>query len=313
MKTSFKIYIFLTITLILWASAFVGIRAGLKVYSPGALALLRYFIASLAILPLYIIYRRKKENFTRADIVSLIILGILNFSIYNVALNTGEKLVDASLASFVIAQSPVLTVILARIFLKERLMLLGWVGLIVSIIGVLIIALTHHTSMRFQLSLLDILVAALCSSVACIMQKSLLKKMNGIEMTAVIIWIGVIPLFIFSPQLWRELHHATLFQTFPVIYLGIFPGALAYMFWALALKELPAVKAINSLYTMPILATFIGWLWLGEVPKLFAFIGGLIAFIGALMVHFSKVHLQQDQLKDQFTGERFPLPLSKDR
>lgn len=50
---SFKVVFIVIIAIVLWASAFIGIRIGLADYSPGALALLRFMIASLCLLIIY--------------------------------------------------------------------------------------------------------------------------------------------------------------------------------------------------------------------------------------------------------------------
>ena len=78
----------LALTLVLWASAFAGIRAGLRAYSPANLAVLRFLIAS-AVLGIYAAvahFRRPKFR----DIPGLILSGAIGISFYNLALNYGE-------------------------------------------------------------------------------------------------------------------------------------------------------------------------------------------------------------------------------
>ena len=49
-KIDFRVALAITVTLILWSSAFAGIKVGLKGYSPGHLVLLRFLTASLVLL-----------------------------------------------------------------------------------------------------------------------------------------------------------------------------------------------------------------------------------------------------------------------
>ena len=80
----------LAFTLVVWASAFAGIRAGLRAYSPANLAILRFLIASL-VLAFYaaIAHFRRPEL---SDLPGLVITGAIGISFYNLALNYGERI-----------------------------------------------------------------------------------------------------------------------------------------------------------------------------------------------------------------------------
>lgn len=125
-------------TLLLWASAFAGIKAGLSAYSPGQLALLRFLVgsASMAVLA-------RLRGFglpERKDIPRILAVGFLGFTVYHVFLNYGERTVSAGAASLIVSFTPVMTALLASFFLRERLRFLGWAGIAVSVSGVALIS-----------------------------------------------------------------------------------------------------------------------------------------------------------------------------
>jgi drug/metabolite transporter (DMT)-like permease len=90
---------------------------------------------------------------------------------------------------------------------------------------------------------------------------------------------------IFSPGLFREIQTASLESTAAVIYMGIFPGAIGYVSWALVLSRLPASRAASFLYLIPAVAIVIAWIWLGEIPTLLAAIGGILVLSGVILVN----------------------------
>ncbi len=73
--------------------------------------------------------------------------------------------------------------------------------------------------------------------------------------------------------------------TLAVVYLGVFPGAIAYVAWAYVLSHGPAGRTATVLYLTPVLAIGIAWIWLGEVPKALSLFGGVIALAGVVVVN----------------------------
>ena len=270
----------------IWASAFVGIRYSLTAYHPGSLALLRYLIASVFML---IIYKQpfvKKSKVKLADLPVIVLCGISGIALYNIALNTSETAVSASVASFIVAQVPVLITILAIIFLKESAKLTIWLGMLASIIGTSLIALSHPLGSSFyHWGIVAAIAAALFSALYSIIQVPVLRRLHPIQFTSYAIWSGTIVLLVYSPQLFSDLHHVTLGPTLTIVYLGIFPAALGYLVWSYALTRIPASKAASALYLSPIIATLLGWWLLNETPHLLEISGGLISLIGAYAVN----------------------------
>src|ERR1700726_1794998 len=88
------------VTVVLWASAFVGIRAASQQLSPEALALGRLTIASIA-LGLLVLARREPWP-SRRDLPAIALIGVLWFALYNIALMEGERRVDAGTAALLV-------------------------------------------------------------------------------------------------------------------------------------------------------------------------------------------------------------------
>jgi drug/metabolite transporter (DMT)-like permease len=278
----------LILCLFFWSSAFVGIREGLKDYDPGSLALFRYLVASFCMIFFYLRAHHRHAKISFKEVLTIFLVGVIGFTIYNVALNYGEVSVNAGISSFIVSQMPVGIVILAAIFLKEKLSPAGWLGMLVSTLGVTVIALSGKHNLNFSVGIIYLIIATVAGSIYSVLHKPFLKKFNPVEFTSYAIWSGTLVLLIYLPTLIHEIPCAHLSSTLAAIYLGVFPGAIGYMAWCYVLYHFSTAKAGSSLYLMPLIATFLGWLVLGEVPAVISLVGGVIALLGAIIVNACK-------------------------
>ena len=268
------------VTVVLWASAFVGIRAAGEDLSPGALSLARLLVGSASLGALVLV---RRERFpARRDLPAIALCGALWFGLYNVVLNAAERLVEAGTAAILVGTGPVLIAIFAGVLLGEGFPRALFAGCAVAFAGVVVIGLaTSERGLDAGLGAALCLLAAFAYAGGVVIQKPLLKRVSALQITWLACGVGTISCLPFAPALLSELGEADASAVGWVVYLGVFPTAVAFTTWAYALSRTTAGRMGATTYLVPPLAVLMGRLALREAPPALALLGGALCLVGA--------------------------------
>ncbi|SDD41271.1 DMT family transporter [Streptomyces prasinopilosus] len=264
-----------TVTVVLWASAFVSIRSAGSAYSPGALALGR-LTAGVLVLGAICLWRREGMP-PRSAWRGITVSGVLWFGFYMVALNWGEQQVDAGTAALLVNVGPILIALLGARLLGDSTPPRLLAGMAVSFAGAVTVGLSMSGEGGSSvLGVVLCLLAAVAYAAGVVAQKPALGTGSPLQVTTYGCLVGAVVCLPFAGQLVREAADAPVSATLNMVYLGVFPTALAFTTWAYALTRTSASRMGATTYAVPALVVLMSWLALGEVP------GPLTLLVGAL-------------------------------
>ncbi|WP_374116578.1 DMT family transporter [Streptomyces gilvus] len=267
------------VTVVLWASAFVSIRSAGTAYSPGALALGRLLSGSV-VLGVMLVVRREGLP-PRSAWRGILISGVLWFGFYSVVLNWGEQQVDAGTAALVVNIGPILIALLGAKVLGDPMPPRLLAGMAVSFAGAVAVGLSMSGEGGSSvLGVVLCLLAAISYAAGVVAQKPALRQAGALQVTAFGCLVGAVLCLPFAGQLAHEAAHAPGSATLNMVYLGVFPLALAFTTWAYALARTTASRMGATTYAVPALVVLMSWLALGEVPGLLTLAGGALCLAG---------------------------------
>jgi drug/metabolite transporter (DMT)-like permease len=198
-------------------------------------------------------------------------------------LNAAERHLDAGTAAMLVNVAPILVAVAAGALLGE-----GWprpllVGIAVSFAGVTIIAVDGATGRTDGLGIVLGLVTAVLYAAGVLAQKVALRTTDGLTATWLGCAVGTAVLLPVAPQAVAELTRAPIPAVVAVVYLGVFPTALAFTTWAYTLARMDAGRLGVTTYLVPPIAILAAWPLLGEVPPVLAVVGGVVCLVGVAL------------------------------
>ena len=292
--SSLKANVAMCAAAILFGASVVAVRVAVRDVSPLALALLRFGQGALLLFMWLLIRSRQQLRASRADLPMLAFLGAVLYAVFPVAFNAGLRLTEASRGSLILATSPIVTSLLARIVNNERLSRRQFVGVLIGCIGVALtlVEQLRNTQESGNALLGDalMLLVAISGAVYSVYAKRLVQRYTPLTITAYAMLFGSLLLL---PAVVGEGHPFGAAgisdnDVLLILFLGICGGAIAYYLSTYALLRLMPTEAAVYINLNPMVATILGITLLSEklTPEFVA--GFIIVLAGVLLVNWPK-------------------------
>src|SRR5262245_5121356 len=250
---------------LLWASAFSVAKVAIADCPPLLALMVRFLLAGVFMLAAAAL-TGLPFRLSRRDIVIFALLGVANQAVYLGLSYVGIRSISSGLAALVISANPVLTAVLAAVFLNEQMTWRKTLGLILGVAGVAFVVHSRLVGGVEDPVGIGFTVAALVSLVGGTILFKKLAPTGGL-------WIGnsvqslaagfVIFPFAFSFERVGDIVPSWRLMA-SLVYLALFVSVFAYLLWFHLLKVSSATAASSYHFLMPPLGILFGWLLLGE-------------------------------------------------
>ena len=279
----------------IWGGAFPAIKYLLNWLSPLQLVKLRYILATPFFLTVLLFKDRKslieiKNNYK----TSLLIAAFFGVIGYNLSLAWGELRIPSGTASLIINLSPIFTLILAVLFLKEPITVRKTVGMIVSFVGLILLihlGASSNETLDYYLYALITLLAPMSWAIFTVASKNLSKRFDSLTVTGLTIVIGTIPLFFtIGPADRTALQRMPLAAWGSLLFLSYLSTCIGYSVWVWALRRLPSSQVASFVYLIPLFSLILSFFFLGEKISLLTAMGALTLMSGVYIVNRTKTN-----------------------
>ena len=294
------------ILVVVWAVNFIAAKIGLLYLPPLAMASFRVVLAGVVMIPVYFSCSKlkafaeaaelRRRGFRRRDLGTFLYLGFFGVTVNQMCFTIGLYFTHVSHSAVIVGLGPIYILVLAVLFGLERATGHKVVGMLMALAGVAVLASENGISVHSASLEGDAITMAgsLGLAMYAVLGKRVAEKYDSLTMTAFNHFAGaliVLPLAI---------HEAWTFSTTAhwkqpwrawaaVAYMAVFSSALAYVFYFWLLRYLEASQLAAFTYLLPVLATVLGILLLGEMGSWRQVLGGVMALGGVYGIESSRV------------------------
>ncbi len=278
--------LFLVFTVLFWVGNSVMARAIYLEFPPVTLAASRWTLAMLILLPFVWPRIRREWAVVRAHWPVILLLSILGVSCFNTFIYSGLQTTTAANTTLMHSMIPVLILLISRFFLRHAVSLRQWLGVSLSLCGVLVLlskaSLEALLNLEFNRGDLWIFLAVADWALYSVLLRYKPLELSGLAFLGITITVGAVMLWL--PAAFElsqgRMPELSLQTGGTVLYMAIFPSILAYLCWNRGVAELGAPVAGLFIHLMPLFGLVMSVLFLGEQIQAFHFIGIALIFAG---------------------------------
>lgn len=286
MKSRIRIYGAIFLAMIFWAFSFVWFKVANEKFLPITIVFFRLIIAVI-ILTTYLAVKKKFVRIKREDRKLFIMLALFEPFLYFLGESFGLTYVSATVGSVLISTIPVVATIGAWIFLKERLKMINYAGIILSFIGILIFVIDRNGTLSYNTKGIALLMLAVFSASGYNLTLSRLVGNYGpvfiVNVQNTLGAILFLPVFLLFEAGHLAESTLTLKDFIPILELAVFASCGAFILFAFSVRNLGITRANVFTNFIPIFTAFFSFIILGDSLTIRNMAGMMVVIAGLIM------------------------------
>jgi len=282
-KGKVKTYLYIVIAMICWSFSFIWTRIGLESFQPITLISLRLILATVF---LYVFAKitGKFKRLEKRDLKIFLLLAFFEPFLYYVGETYGLTLVEPTLASVIISTIPVFAPVFAFIFLREKISILNFIGIVISILGVYLVVHQPAGDSSTQFKGIALILLAVFSAIcyAIILRKIPVKY----SATNIVLYQSLLSLLYFIPTFlivdFPTIQHISISfaSVQALLLLTIFASVIAFVMFADSVRVIGVARAQIFVNLIPVFTAVLSWILLREKLNSIQWVGIFIVIIG---------------------------------
>ena len=283
-------FVLVVFSMVFYGISFPATRIALNDYNPVSLITLRLLISSVILMIINILMYKRRAIPLKRDFPLFLLIAVFQPFIYFLLETYGLSSVSAAVSSLIIATIPVFTPLISRFFIREKLTIFNFAGLVLSFTGVIFLVAFSDSNMAdksFTIPGLLLLFGAVLAAVFyTIIVKKLPHAYSALTITAVQNTLG---LLLFLPVFFI-LDFKDFITVVPgadtlvsIVFLAIFASSLAFIFLNFGIKKLGPSKANGFVNIVPVVTAVVSFVFFKEHFSMYKIIGMVVILSGVLI------------------------------
>jgi drug/metabolite transporter (DMT)-like permease len=283
-----RLYGLIGLMTLFWSLNYVAAKFALRDFPPLLAGVLRTWMATALIVPVYLWIGRRDERAHRVweprEMIRLALLGVFGVSLNQLCFITGMKSTSVSHAALVIALTPVCVLLIAWMRGQERLSAWKLAGMVLAMCGVAVLNFgpgkdAHGASLAGDLTVFG---ASLSFALYSVFGKETSLRHSSLTMNSFGFLAGaiaLIPVFFWQTRGF-DYSHVGAPSWSAVVYMAVFPSVVCYLIYSYALSHISASRVSAFSYSQPLIASLAGVAVLGESITGAVLAGGVLVLCG---------------------------------
>ena len=287
-----KAYAWLTFCVMVWGSNFVFGKMLVQDFSPALLTMLRLLFIVLFLIGLSS-YKKHFKRVNKSDLLVVFFLGLIGVFINQWSFFVGLQTADPTTSALILATTPILTSVLAAIFLKEKLTIRMLMGSIVAIIGIyFVVTKGDLSSLHIDKGLLWIVITMITFAIMIIMTRLLSNRIDPLTITLYSNVVGLMVSIPFAFLLDTPVHVSSdMSDWFFLIGTAVVVHGIATLIWNQNIRHVDASKASILSNLEPFVAMIMGLILLYKPITRAEIVGSLFIVGGVVLSTYQRKRL----------------------